>query len=100
LDEYSQLGELNGGPIDELDLSDVEHDTADDEAKSQAGNNCAADDAQRKTPPAAKKKGLSFSDSKEKKIEDNIGRRVYDALNVQYAANVLVKVGRDFKPNY
>ena len=37
---------------------------------------------------------------KEKKIEDNIGRRVYDALNVQYAANVLIKVGSCFKPNY
>ena len=41
-----------------------------------------------------------LSDLKDKKVEDNIGRRVYDALNVQYAANILVKDGRYFKPNY
>jgi hypothetical protein len=45
-------------------------------------------------------KNQFLSDYKEKKVEDNIGRRVYDALNVQYAANILVKDGRYFKPNY
>ena len=45
-------------------------------------------------------KNHSSTDSKDKKVEDNIGRRVYDALNVQYAANVLIKEGRFFKPNY
>jgi hypothetical protein len=32
--------------------------------------------------------------------ERNIMRRVYDALNVQYAAGVLIKDGKLIKPNF
>lgn len=34
------------------------------------------------------------------KGEKNIGRRVYDALNVLFAAGVLDKNGKYFEPNY
>ena len=34
------------------------------------------------------------------KSEKNIRRRVYDALNVQFAANVLTKKDKSIMPNY
>ena len=36
----------------------------------------------------------------EEKAMNNIKRRVYDSLNVQYAADVLKKQGKIIMPNY
>ena len=51
------------------------------------------------------KEGIEGSDMLSNQLEfsrreKNIKRRVYDALNVQFAAGVLTKDGRFIKPNY
>jgi len=59
-----------------------------------------SDEMEDDDPPLSKctpnKKGSSTLDKGEK----NIRRRVYDALNVQFAAGVLVKNDKYIQPNY
>jgi len=60
----------------QVDLSDGEREDQD------GGQGSGFKHIMSKHRRSSRKKHHSSTDSKDKKVEDNIGRRVYDALNV------------------